>query len=52
MKISPVCKRLLIGCLLPALLTGCSVGAAEPPAPEPAVTLTSKYRLRLSSKQP
>ena len=29
MKRSLIWKRLLIGCLWPAILTGCSIGAAE-----------------------
>jgi hypothetical protein len=43
-------KRLLIGCLLLAPLTGCSTGAAEPPAPEPAVTPTSKYAAAVAAE--
>jgi hypothetical protein len=48
MKRSLEWKRVLIGCLLLALLTGCSTGAAETPAPEPAVTPTSKYAVAVA----
>lgn len=36
-------KRLLIGCLLSAILTGCSIGAAETPAAEGSEFPTGRF---------
>ena len=43
MKKSLLWKRPLLGCLLSAILTGCSIGAAETPAAERTEFPTGRF---------